>query len=215
MPDWVNAFALAIWLLAGVIPFIPLAWGASPWLAVTLRLSENEGDWWHLFMGLPFFLAYPMIWLRFRGLFFRQPSTRMERRVIWGAVACSVACTILVHVPFLLHIVGTSKWQTLAIPSLIFGLVACGVLGALLLQHRISPTRECLVGLDAAYLANSALCLIMFREPSGIHWGRAGWLISAVIFWPILLEMIWLLVQALRVSRRNSIVEPAKELISC
>ena len=213
-PSWVNAFMLAIWLLAGIIPFIPFAWASSPWVAVTQRLSGNGGDYWHILIGVPFFLAYPMIWLRLRPLFSTQLSTPIERRLIWSAVACSVACTTLVHVPYLLHLVGTSEDQRLSVPSLIFGLAACGAMAALLLRRPISPTRACLVGLDAAYLANATLCLIMFREPSGLHWWRVGWLVSVVIYWPILLELMWLLIQTSRANDRKSIPEPQDELVS-
>jgi hypothetical protein len=211
-PTWVNAFWLVIWLLAGVIPFIPFAWDTSVWIAVTLRLPENEGNWWHLFRGAPFFLAYPMIWLRLRMLFSRQPSTPMERRLIWSAVGCSVGCTILVHVPFLLRFAGETRWQRLALPSLIFGIAALSAIGALLLRRQISPTRACIVGLDTAYLGNSLLSLIMYMRPSGIHWWRAGWIVSAVIFWPILFELIWLLIQTFRAEGRKSDLEPAEEL---
>lgn len=211
---WVNAFALAIWLLAGVIPFIPFAWASSPWLAVTQRLSGNGGDYWHILIGVPFFLAYPMIWLRLRALFSTQLSTPIERHLIWSAVGCSVACTTLVHVPYLLHLVGPIDDQRLAVPSLVFGIVASSAIATLLLRRQISPTRACLVGLNAAYLANSTLCLIMFREPTGLHWWRVGWLVSVVIYWPILLDLIWLLIQTFRAKGRESVSKPAEELVS-
>ncbi len=213
-PALVNVFNLAIWLMAGVVPFIPFAWASSPWDALTYRLLGNGGDYWHILIGVPFFLAYPMIWLRLRAVFSTQLSTPLERRLIWSAVGCSVACTILVHVPYLLHLAGESGDQRLAVPSLIFGLVASSAIAALLLRRPITPTRACLVGLDAAYLANATLCLIMFREPGGLHWWRVGWLMSVVLYWPILFELIWLLVQTSRAKGHKSESKPAEELIS-
>ena len=66
---WANAFALLIWLAAGIVAFIPFAFDTSPWDAVTFRVPGNQGNWWHFLAGAPFFLAYPMIWLRLRSLF--------------------------------------------------------------------------------------------------------------------------------------------------
>jgi hypothetical protein len=211
---WVNVFFLAIWLLAGAMPFIPYDYGSSILDNVLMRLPENEGNVWHMFMGVPFFLAYPMIWLRLRALFSTQPPTPIERRLIWSAVACSVACTILVHVPFLLHFAGASEWQRLAVPSLVFGIVALGALAALLLPRQISPTWACLVGLDTAYLGNLVLCLIMYSHAEGGRWSKAGWLVSTVIVWPILLELMWLLIQTFRANDRKSIPELQDELVS-
>src|SRR5277367_6391699 len=94
-PTWLNAIALLIWLLAGVVAFIPFAFDTSPWDAVTLRVPGNQGNWWHFLAGAPFFLAYPMIWLRVRPLFSTQPSTAMERRLNWSAVGLSIGGTTL------------------------------------------------------------------------------------------------------------------------
>jgi hypothetical protein len=63
-PAWVNVIRLLMWLTAGVVAFIPFAFDTSPWNAVTLHDPGNQGNWWHLLAGVPFFLAYPAIWLR-------------------------------------------------------------------------------------------------------------------------------------------------------
>jgi hypothetical protein len=68
-PKWVNAVMLLTWLLAGVVAFIPFAFDTSPWDAVTLRVPGNQGNWWHFLAGAPFFLAFPMFWLRLQSLF--------------------------------------------------------------------------------------------------------------------------------------------------
>jgi len=79
---WFDAIALLIWLLAGVVVFLPFAFDTSAWDAVTLRVQGNQGNWWHFLAGAPFFLAFPMIWLRLRSLFSSQLSTAIGRRLI-------------------------------------------------------------------------------------------------------------------------------------
>src|SRR5665213_2678198 len=67
-PFWFGALALLVWLFAGAAMFLPFASNTSPWDAVTFRVPGNQGNWWHFLVGLPFFLAVPMIWLRVRAL---------------------------------------------------------------------------------------------------------------------------------------------------
>jgi hypothetical protein len=144
---WVKAITLLTWLLAGVVAFLPFALDTSPWDAVTLRVPGNQGNWWHVLVGAPFFLAYPMIWLRLRSLFSAHPSTAIGRRLIWSAVALSIGGTTLVQVPFLLHLAGTSEWQRLSVLSLGFGIVVASALILLLRRHYLSSTQACLVAL--------------------------------------------------------------------
>jgi hypothetical protein len=191
-PTWVKTVALLVWLLAGVVAFLPFALDTSPWDAVTLRVPGNQGNWWHVLVGAPFFLAYPMIWLRLRSLFSMQPSTPAGRRLIWGAVALSIVGTTLVQVPFLLHLAGTSEWQRLSVLGLGFGIVVASGLILLLRRRYLSSTQACLVGLDTAYLANAALCLVVYSAAAGNMRSKSGWLVSMVIVWPIVFELIWL-----------------------
>ena len=65
-PAWFNVAALLVSLMAGAAAFLPLAVNTSPWDAVTLRVPGDQGNWWHLLVGAPFFLAFPIIWLRLR-----------------------------------------------------------------------------------------------------------------------------------------------------
>ena len=197
-PTLGNAIMLLIWLVAGAVPFLPFAFNTSAWDAVTFRVPGNQGNWWHFLAGAPFFLAFPMIWLRLRSLFSAQPLTEIARRLIWGLVGLSIVGTILVETPFLRHLAGTSEWQRLAVLSLGFGImIASAVL--LVRRHRfLSPVRACLLGLDTAYLANAALCLVVYSEATGNMWSRSGWLVSMVIVWPILFELFWLFSKALR-----------------
>jgi hypothetical protein len=197
-PRWANVIALLVWLLAGSVAFLPFALGTSPWDAVTFRVPGNQGNWWHLLAGLPFFLAYPMIWLRMRSVFSRQLSTRAERRFIWAVVGLSTAGTILVEAPFLMHLAGTSQWQRLLVLSLGFGTMITSALILLLRRRQIPPTRGCMVGLVTAYLANLALCLVVYSEASGSASSRSGWFVSMVLVWPITVELLLLFVQTFR-----------------
>jgi hypothetical protein len=195
---WINVIALLIWLLAGVVPFLPFAFDTSPWDAVTLRVPGNQGNWWHFLVGAPFFLAFPMIWLRVRSLVSTQPSTATDRRVIWSVVGLSILGTMAVEMPFLLHRAGTSEWQRFSVLGLGFGIVVASAVILFLCRRRIAPTRACLAGVDAAYLANVALCLVVYSGAAGNIGSRSGWFISMVIVWPIFFELIWLFGQAFR-----------------
>jgi hypothetical protein len=204
-PAWVNAIALLVWLLAGAVVFLPFAFDTSPWDAVTLRVPGNQGNWWHALVGAPFFLAFPMIWLRLRSLFSKQLSTSIGRRLIWVAVGLSTCGTIL-QVPFLLHLAGTSEWQRLSILGLGFGIVITSAIFLFRRRRDISATRACLVALDAAYLANAALCLVVYSAATGTVWSRSGCLVTMVIVWPMVLELIGLFIQSFKTqpSQNNS-----------
>src|ERR1700722_4071440 len=93
-----NVIALLVWLLAGVVVFLPFAFNTSPWDAVTLRVPGNQGNWWHALVGAAFFLAFPVIWLRSRSFFSGEIPTPIGRRLIWIAAIVSTSGTILVQV---------------------------------------------------------------------------------------------------------------------
>ncbi|HEX4576343.1 MAG TPA: hypothetical protein VH117_03250, partial [Edaphobacter sp.] len=122
VPASLNAIALLVSLLAGIVVFLPFALDTSPLNAVLLRVPGNQGNWWHALVGAPFFLAFPMIWLRLRAFSSMPLSTPAGRRIIWIAVGLSICGTILVETPFLLHLAGTSEWQRLAVLSLGLGI---------------------------------------------------------------------------------------------
>jgi len=191
-PTWANALALVIWLAAAISAFLPFALNTSPWDAVTLRVPGNQGNWWHALVGAPFFLAFPMVWLRLRLLFFGQAPTSTFRRILWYATTASIGGTILVEVPFLLHLAGTSSWQRFLVLGLGFGIIVSSLTILFLRRPRLSPTQSCMVVLDTAYLANAALCLLVYSDAPGPMVSRVGWYVSIVIFWPILLELVWL-----------------------
>jgi hypothetical protein len=189
--SWASAFLLAVWLLAGVSVFLPFAVGTSPWNALTLQVPGNQGNWWHVLVGFPFFLAFPMIWLRLRAFGSMQSSSKTERYLIWSAVGISACGTVLVEIPFLLHLAATSESQRLTIIALGLGvLVACSTF--LFRRWRYLPPRRAYsIGLGAAYLANAALCLVVYASAPGSLSSRSGWLVTAVIVWPIAFDLIW------------------------
>ena len=198
-PTWVNVVAFLVWLAAGLVPFLPFALDTSPWDAVTLRVPGNQGNWWHLLVGAPFFLAYPMIWLRLRTLHSSQPVTAMGRRLVWSAAGISILGTILVEMPFLLHLAGTSELQRLSVLGLGFGLMVTSAMILFLRRRYISSTQACFAGLDTAYLANAALCLVVYGGAAARIWSRSGWYITIVIVWPMLIEVIWIYIEAFRI----------------
>jgi hypothetical protein len=193
-----NVLALLISLVAGAVAFLPFAFDTSPWNAVTLRVPGNQGNWWHALVGAPFFLAFPMIWLRLRSFFSKNLSTSRERRIIWIIVGLSICGTILVESPFLLHLAGTRGWPRLSILSVGLGTVIVSAALLFLRRRDILPTHACLVGLNTAYLANAALCLVVYSGATGTVRSRSGWLVTMVIVWPMALELVWIFIQTFK-----------------
>jgi hypothetical protein len=197
-PTWFNAVALLISVAAGVTAFLPIALYTSPWDAVRLRVPGDQGNWWHLLVGAPYFLAFPMIWFRLRALFSRELSTRAGRRLIWIVVGLSICGTISVTLPFLLrlgNLAHMNEWRRLSILGPTYGILIAS--GALLFLSRrsIVPTRAAFVGLNAAYLANAALCLVVYGPMPGTIASRYGWIVTMVVVWPMLLELVWIFIQ--------------------
>jgi hypothetical protein len=199
-PIWANVILLLVWLGAGAVAFLPFAFDTSPWDAVRLHVPGKQGNWWHFLAGAPCFLAFPMIWLRLRALFANRPSTRGGRRVLWSFTGLSIAGTVLVETPFLLHLAGTSQWQRFLVLGLGFGIMVASALILLLRRGQISPTRACIAGLDTAYLANLSLILVVYSDAAGSLSSRSGWFAGMVIVWPIAIELVSLLAQALRLA---------------
>jgi hypothetical protein len=145
-PVWLDIFVLLMWMVAGSVTFLPFAVDTSAWDAVTLRVPGNQGNWWHALVGAPFFLAFPMIWLRLRALFSAQVSTARGRRVLWVVVGLAIVATVLVQAPFLLHLAGTSEWQRLTVVSIGLGIVVASGIALLSRRRRLSPTTACMAG---------------------------------------------------------------------
>ena len=197
-PAWLSAIGLLVAVVAGVAAFLPFAFDTSPWNAVTLRVPGNQGNWWHALVGAPFFLAFPMIWLRVRSLFAKRQSTSTGRRLLWIAAGLSIAGTTLVEMPFLFHLAGTSEWQRLVVLCLGFGIVVTSAVLLFLRRSGISPTRACHVGLNTAYLANAALCLVVYSDAIGPLRSRTGWPVTMTIVWPLMLELVWIFTHSRR-----------------
>jgi len=193
-----NAVALVVGLAAGVVAFLPFAFNTSAWDAVTFRVPGNQGNWWHFLAGAPAFLAFPMIWLRLRALFSERLSTAAGRRAIWILVCLSLCGTVLVETPFLLHLAGTSDWQRFAVLGLGFGVMIASGVALIARRRQIPPTRACIAGLDAAYLANMALILVVYAGAPGSFSTRSGWFVAMVIVWPMALEVVWLFARSFR-----------------
>jgi hypothetical protein len=111
---------------------------------------------------------------------------------VWCVIGASIVGTMLVESPFMLHLAGTRGWPRLSMLSAGFGvMVASGVI--LYVRRRyISATRACLAGLDTAYLANAALCLVVYAGAPGSVASRSGWYVMVVIVWPMLIEILWI-----------------------
>ena len=87
-----------------------------------------------------------------------------------------------------------NEWRRFSILGPTLGIIV--VSGALLFLTRrsILPTRAALVGLNTAYLANAALCLVVYGPMPGTLPSRSGWIVTLVIVWPMLLELVWIFI---------------------
>lgn len=64
--------------------------------------------------------------------------------------------------------------------------------------RHFAPAQTCIAGLDAAFLANMALCLVVYAGAAGGFASRSGWFVSIVIVWPVACELLWLLERSFR-----------------
>ncbi len=201
LPTWFNAVVLAAWLAAAVGAFLPFAVGTSPFDAIMRRVPNDEGNWWHVLIGAPFFVAFPMLWLRLRAFFSPVSLSSGERRALWIIIGVLMFGTLLVEAPFLAHRAGTSEAQRLAVIAAGLGLPLVSI--SRLISHRrvIAPTCACIAGLTAAYLANASLCLIVYGEAKFGTSSRSGWYLTMAIVWPMALELLLLLLAGERRAR--------------
>ena len=72
-------------------------------------------------------------------------------------------------------------------------MIACAVL-LILRRNQIPPTRACFVGLNAAYLANAAICLVLYAPMR-----NSGWFVVMAVASFMTLELVWIFIQSLRV----------------
>ncbi|MDN5288470.1 MAG: hypothetical protein JWR38_4744 [Mucilaginibacter sp.] len=193
LPRMANILMLLVWITAGIGIMLPFALGTSPLDALLLRVPNNEGNWWHALVGLPFFLSLPMIWLHLRLLNSEQLPALFIRRALWISIIFSVVGTLLVEAPFLLHRAGTSGLQRLEVIFSGLGIILISGIFLFVKRKNIHPTRACFIGIAAAYLANAFLCLIVYGETKFNDQSRSGWYVTLVVVLPMLIELIWLL----------------------
>jgi hypothetical protein len=192
LPYWFRSIMLVVWLAACVIPFLPFAVSTAPLDAVMFHVPGDQGNWWHFLAGLPFFLAFLVLWLSAQSLLGSQGAST-GLRTIAGVAALSGIGTVLVEVPFLLHLAGTSAWQTFTVLGLGLGILLVGAV-ILILRRRSIPLRDwCIGSLLAAYLANASLCLIVYASAPGAPSTRTGWFLTLALVWPIAPELLWIL----------------------
>lgn len=201
-----KAFAgvagLIISLVAGAVVFVPFAFDTSPLDAVTLRVPGDQGNWWNALVGAPFFLAFPLMWLRLRTVLTGQPLKRASYRIISIVAGLSVCGTIAVETPFLLHLAGTSDWQRVAVLSLGLGIIVASA--AMLFRQRASLNAHqvCVTAINTAYLGNAALCLVVYSDATGPLQSKSGWLVTMIIVWPMAFELIWTYMDNFRKAER-------------
>ena len=97
--------------------------------------------------------------------------------MIWILASLSIGGTILVELSFLLHLAGTTEWPSLSILTLGLGIVIVSAVLLFLRRRDILPTSACLIGLNTAYLANAALCLVVYAtrgRRDHFHQGQVG-----------------------------------------
>jgi hypothetical protein len=72
-------------------------------------------------------------------------------------------------------------------------MIACAAF-LILRRSQIFPTRACLVGLNAAYLANAAICLFIYAPMR-----NSGWFVIMAIASFMILELVSIFIQSFRV----------------
>jgi len=190
---WLSVVMLAVWLAATAGAFLPFAVGTSPFDAVLRRVPNDEGNWWHILIGAPFFLALPMIWLRLRASLSRAPLPLGGRRALWIASGLLMFGTLLVEAPFLAHRAGTSELQRLSVVAAGLGIPLLSISRLVTRRRVIGATRACIAILTAAYLANASICLIVYGEAKFGPSSRSGWYLTLAVVWPMALELVWVL----------------------
>jgi len=201
LPRVANILMIIVWVAAAVGIILPFALGTSPLDALLLRVPNNEGNWWHALVGLPFFLSLPLIWLHWQILNSVQLSNLFIRRILWIVIIFSSLGTLLVETPFLLHRAGTSELQRLEVIFFGIGIILFSGIFLFVRRKNLHPIRACIIGLTAAYLANAFLCLIVYGEKKFEDQSRSGWDLTVIIVLTIFIELIWLLFKKSNASK--------------
>ncbi len=195
IPTWLVGATTLAWFAASVMNFIPFARNTSAWDALTLHVPGHQGNWWHVLVGLPFFMAFPMLWLNLRILFSQKQSKTGIMGPHFILAIISGICTALVEVPFIAQRAGTSGMQRFEVIILGLGILSSGIWVLCARRKWIDRIHANLLGLSTAYLANLAICQIIYSEATGNAWSRAGWLASTVLIFPIGAEWLCLMMK--------------------
>jgi hypothetical protein len=171
---------------------LPFAVSTSPLDAVLLHVPGDQGNWWHFLAGLPFFLAFPTLWLTLQTLVSNKMASPGLRIISGVAILCGIG-TILVEVPFLLHLAGTSAWQTFSVLSLGLGILLLSAIILVLRRRSIPMLPWSIAALIAAYLANASLCLVVYASSPGDPSTRSGWFVTMALAAPMALKLLLLL----------------------
>jgi hypothetical protein len=191
-PLLLRSVSVLAWIAAAAMVFVPFARYTSAWDALTLHVPGDQGNWWHVLVGLPFFLAYPLAWLSVGRFLSVKPLAGTVSLSLIVFASVSALGTALVEAPFVAQRAGTSTLQRFEVIVLGLGILSAGVGVLLARRRRIGVGDTCLMAMSTAYLANLAICLIVYSEATGSVWSRAGWLASTVLAVPIGCQWLWL-----------------------
>ena len=99
---------------------------------------------------------------------------------------------------FLLHLAGTSAWQTFSVLSLGLGILLVSAVVLVLRRGSIPQLAWSIASSIAAYLANASLCLVVYASSPGEASTRSGWFLTLALAGPMALELVWLLARKTR-----------------
>jgi hypothetical protein len=188
-PGLIAWAEVIVWVTAALVCLVPFAANTSALNAVMLNVPGEQGNWWHLLIGFPFFLSFAVIWLRIRALSAKTPL-QAEIRILWVAIVLSMLGTMSVEVPFLMLRAGTSPGQRAEVIGLGLGTIILSGILLFLRRTMLSSLEKCLAGLQTAYLANALLCVVVYSSAKEAP-PQLGWYITSVLVWPIALEIAW------------------------
>jgi hypothetical protein len=184
-PLWVRGVALAVSLAAAAVIFLPFTWDTSPWDVV--------GHWpwvWEdlkfTLLAIPFFLAFPMVWIRVR-LLFPHAIRPAERIIIWTIALLAVSATIWVEGIFIPEALRDRDWSEWFVGTPPIVLLA-GATPTFVRRRRITPLNRIIAGLNTVYLGNAVMCVIGFAGAQDF-----GWYMTIAVGSFMVFEFFWII----------------------
>jgi hypothetical protein len=176
-PMWLGVARLITAITAVVIVFLDFAYHVSPFDVGREFVSPpgSNRDWEVMRLAGPFFLAFPLLWMRARQLFAVSLSLP-EYLLIRIAAAVSAATTAWWFVPRLFEM-DRHDLFTMQSAVVIGGFMAIPV-GAFILifwRQRIDRDGKAAIALHAAYISNAIMCICGFDS------GDPGWYLTVVV----------------------------------